>query len=219
MKKTVALICVVSSFQANAISFHFTGNEKSIPDNQASGVFDRQNIITDIGSITDLNVSLEISGDFNGDLYALLVHESGAYSVLLNRTGRSSADVLGATGDGLAVTLDDQAASDIHLQRTGSGLLSGTFQPDAREADPDFVTDTSGRTAFLSSFNGINPNGYWTLYLADINSVGESRLEGWSLDFNSAITVPEDLSGWWVLFTFGILVALKKRGQPVSIQS
>jgi hypothetical protein len=40
-------------------------------------------------TITDVNVGLQLSGGWNGDLYAYLVHSSG-FAVLLNRVGRGT---------------------------------------------------------------------------------------------------------------------------------
>lgn len=43
------------------------------------------------GTQFTITVTINLTGGWNGDLYAHLVHESG-FSVLLNRTGRSLAD-------------------------------------------------------------------------------------------------------------------------------
>lgn len=161
---------------------------------------------TGIGFITDVNVTLTISGGFNGDLYGYLVHDSG-FAVLLNRVGRTSGDEFGYGNTGFSILLDDQAGTDIHLYQTvtytlnGNGQLLGSWQPDGRETDPDAVLDTDDRTALLSSFNDLDPNGTWTLFLADLSAGGESTLVGWGLEVN---VVPEPTE--WALMIFGGLV-------------
>lgn len=65
-------------------------------------------------------------------------------------------------------------------------MVSGFYQPDARNADPDLVLDTTLRSAFLSSFNGLNANGNWTLFVSDNSAADESMLEGWGLTISGA---------------------------------
>jgi hypothetical protein len=133
-----------------------------------------------------------------GDLYATLVHAGGGYGVLLNRLGRRSGSPFGYSDDAAVhVTLADDAAADIHQYRltlTGSeavplaGALTGRWQPDGRTADPLSVTAASFREATLGSFAGVNPEGSWTLFIADVSGGGEYRLDSWTL----AVTlVPE----------------------------
>ena len=63
-----------------------SGLGQVIPDNDHSGVAFALNF-GDAGlNISDLKVSLNISGGWNGDLYAYLSHGSD-YTVLLNRVG------------------------------------------------------------------------------------------------------------------------------------
>ncbi len=64
----------------------------------------------------------------------------------------------------------------------------GTWQPDGREVDPGLVVDTDPRSAFLSTFTGLNANGTWTLFLADLESGGTSALDSWGLEITG---VPE----------------------------
>jgi hypothetical protein len=66
--------------------------------------------------------------------------------------------------------------------------LTGEWQPDARDISPNAVLDTTTRTAFLDQFQGTNPDGSWTLFLADSDFGGTARLVRWELEF---IPVPE----------------------------
>jgi subtilisin-like proprotein convertase family protein len=147
-------------------------------------------IASRIHDLTDVNVTLKINGTFNGDLYAYLVHRSG-FSVLLNRVGKRAGDPLGYSDDGVDIKLDDQAASDVHVYRlaiSGNhttplvGPLTGSWKPDGRLVDPDLVLDTDPRTELLSSFNGENPTGDWTLFVADLSAGDVSTLVSWGLE-------------------------------------
>jgi subtilisin-like proprotein convertase family protein len=46
----------------------------------------------------------------------------------------------------------------------------------------------------LSSFNGLNPNGSWTLFLADMSGGAVSTLQSWELDITGTAAVPEPAS-------------------------
>jgi subtilisin-like proprotein convertase family protein len=160
-----------------------------IPDNDDVGYTNSQMIsgagLTEIQSVA---VSLNFSGGWNGDLYAYLIHDTG-FAVLLNRIGRNSTETDGSATVGLAITLIDDAYSDVHtVVPTSGGLLAGTFQPDGRIADPLLVMDTDPRPAMLSSFDGIDANGIWTLFVADQSAGFTSTLESWSL---TVTAVPE----------------------------
>jgi subtilisin-like proprotein convertase family protein len=161
-----------------------------VPDGSSVGLASVLNIASPIGNLTDVNVTLNLSNGWNGDLYAYLVHDSG-FTVLLNRTGKRAADAFGYNDPGFNVTLDDQAAQEIHsyrLHTTGShtlplgGPLTGSWRPDGRLIDPAVVLDTDARTEFLSSFNGLNPNGEWVLYVEDEVTGDVSTLVNWSLE-------------------------------------
>ena len=176
----------------------------SIGDNNLSGLSDTRTFAALIGAITDVNVTLNISGGFNGDFYAYLTHDSG-FSVLLNRPGRTAVNTFGYPDSGFSVTFDDSAASDIHTYRLSfnpnGGALTGDWQPDGRNIHPGMSLDTSSRDAMLSSFNGLNPNGEWTIFIADASPVGSGALQSWSLQVVGN-AVPEP--GAFLLFLTGI---------------
>ena len=158
-----------------------------IPDNNASGYAFAFNL-TAGGPlvITNVTVNLTIAGGWNGDLYAYLSHGSG-FSVLLNRLGRTSSNPDGSGLSGLNVEFSDSYLTDIHTY-TGSPL-TGNFAPDGRNVNPFTSLDTSPRSAFLSSLNGQDPNGGWTLFFADLSPLATSTIQSWTV--NVATTVPE----------------------------
>jgi subtilisin-like proprotein convertase family protein len=207
------LLCVLgvlavnpSSFAATTITETFTVNS-TIPDNDDLGLADYRNIstpgLTEIESIT---VGLNFTGGWNGDLYVHLVHGSG-FSVLLNRPGRTSGNPDGAGSSGMTILLDDLAPTDIHTAIANSGLATGTYQPDARTADPLVVTDLSPRSAFLSSFIGLNPNGAWTLFVVDQGPGAVSTLQSWTLNITA---VPEPSAVVFGLVSGALLLRRKR---------
>jgi subtilisin-like proprotein convertase family protein len=176
----------------------------TIPDGNVSGYQNTINVVDGRPSpwVTDVNVKLNISGGYNGDLYVYLSHGSG-FSVLLNRVGRTAGDSFGYSDAGFNITLDDSAASDIHnYGGNGGAQLTGTWQPDARNVDPATVLNTSTRNAHLSSFNNLDPNGAWTLFVADMSSGDQSMLVSWELEITA---VPEPAHIALGIFGFGLV--------------
>lgn len=178
----------------------------AIPDNDDAGLTDSRNIaIPGMDEIESITVNLTLSGGWNGDLYAYLVHGSG-FSILLNRPGRSSASPDGSATAGMNLTLDDAAASDIHTAIPMSGgSVSGTYQPDGRITDPLAVLDTDSRSAMLADFIGLDPNGSWTLFIADQSAGGQSTLQSWSMTITA---VPEPSAA--LLGGLGTLLLLRR---------
>jgi hypothetical protein len=203
--------------QSTVTNAVFNNLNLAIPDGNLGGIANTQTIAGLTGDITSIQVGLNIvgtgDGAFNGDYYALLVNGSGAFAVLLNRSGVTAGNPFGYADNGFNVTFDDTGA-DIHLYQNdayttnGIGQLTGTWAPDGRDTSPLTVLDTTARTAPLSNFIGTSPNGMWTLFLVDASNGGTGELAGWSLDIQ---TVPEP--GMTKLLLLGLLLAagLSKR--------
>lgn len=151
-----------------------------VPDNSAVGLSDARTLSTTIYAITSVSVSLTMRDGWAGDLYAYLAHDSG-FSVLLNRPGRSLITPAGSGANRIDITLTDDSLADIHNAVAASGVISGFFQPDARDVDPAGVLDTSPRSASLANFQGLDANGVWTLFIADVSSGDTMMLESWTL--------------------------------------
>jgi len=176
-----------------------------IPDGNPNGISSSINVSGMGASVYDVSVSVNLSGGYNGDLYAYLSYGNGSV-VLLNRIGKTSTDPFGSSSSGMLVTFSDSALTDIH-SFSGGSPITGTYQPDCRTDDPQIVLDTSARGPSLSSLNGPNVNGNWTIFFADMASgggSGPSTLMSWGLDVTP---VPEPanmalgiLAGLFVLF-------------------
>lgn len=184
----------LTAAQTNTELFNFVVANGVVPDANYSGFADTHliTVTNPVSVISDLRVTLNISGGYNGDLYAYLVHGSG-FAVLLNRVGRTSGNLFGYGDAGLNLTLSDSAAGDIHLYGgNGGSPLTGVWQPDGRNVAPTTVLDTNTRNALLGSFTGLSANGLWTLFVADFAVGDQSTLQSWGLQIT---TIPEPAIG------------------------
>ena len=103
----------------------------------------------------------------------------------------------------MQVTLSATGTPGLHTYLgNGTGLLTGTWHPDG---------------AGFNSFLGLNPNGDWRLFVADLNGGDLMTVNSWGLHLElSAVPEPSE----WAAMSFGLLglawVAkrLMGRGQP-----
>lgn len=176
-----------------------------IPDGNLAGWFDTRTISGVVGTNTDVNVWLELSGGFNGDLYGYLVHDTG-FAVLLNRVGKDGTDSFGYTDSGMNLKFDDSAANgDIHYYQLvagyGTSLFNGSsWAPDGRGVDPASVVGTESRNSLLDEFVGLSGNGEWTLFLADLSVGEQSTVVRWGVEITA---VPEPSA--WALLVLGLI--------------
>lgn len=208
----VSALLACGGASAAAATFVFDP-DLAIPDNSILGVANSQTISMPTGFITNVKLSLNIVGTpnasnaFNGDFYAYLQH-AGGFSVLLNRTGRTAANGFGYGDSGFDVTFDDAAVNgDIHSYRglfnPAGGILTGTWQADGRLTNPNSVLQTDARPALLSSFIGLDPNGGWTIFVADVSPISTGTLKRWTLDLTVA-DVPEPGTVGLMVLAFGV---------------
>jgi hypothetical protein len=191
----------------------------NIPDGSPSGWAGTATASGYLPSLSDISVTLNISGGYNGDLYAGLSY-GGVLVPLLNRVGVTSGDGFGYGNTGFSVTLSSAGANDVHSYGSyspsfnGDGQLTGTWQPDGRAIDPQSSPssfDSASRVGF-DSFNGMNPNGTWTLFLADLSGGGQSTLVSWSLEITA---VPEPVNVALGIFAGVFVVVVVVRSRPV----
>jgi len=177
---------------------------QSIPDASPLGLTLSTNLTVSGGAISSITVSLDITGGYNGDLYAYVEGPNGNLVVLLDRVGVGSGNSFGYSDAGMDVTFDDTAAAngDIHFyQDVGGYSLAGTsWQADGRTVDPGMMSSvpadfdaapspSAPAYAMLGgAFDGSSADGTWTLFLADLSGGGQSTVVSWSVDIT---TVPE----------------------------
>ena len=194
-KKWIGVMSVALCATANATLYN-TGfaNGGVIPDGNVAGWSDTRIQSGLQSQITSVSVILNITGGYNGDLYGYLSH-GGALIPLINRVGVTAGNAFGYSGAGFSnVTLiDGGAGGDIHSY--GGGLASGTYSADGRNIDPNSspaTFDGASRLTFAGTFGGMDPNGSWTLFFADMSSGGgTSTLTSWDLEITA---VPEPIN-------------------------
>jgi subtilisin-like proprotein convertase family protein len=144
--------------------------------------------------ITDLNLTLRgLSHTASQDVDVLLVAPDGRNVVVMGDVGESLGS--GAVTN-LILTLDDEATNALP---TDDPLTSGTFRPldnfglvDFEDPSPGVIVDfpapapiPSGDIA-LSTFDGLNPNGEWQLFILDDASLDIGSLaNGWTLEITA----------------------------------
>jgi subtilase family serine protease len=123
------------------------------------------------GSITDLNVKLNISHTYDADLVITLISPTGTQVTLASHNG-------GSRNNFTNTTFDDQAATSIS---SGSAPFSGTYRP----------------ISALSALNGTASNGTWTLQVADTAALDTGTLISWSLQITTGpeISTTTDANG------------------------
>lgn len=182
-----------------ALDYNWTGSQV-IPDDDLTGVAFPFSILGGAPQIEEVTVTLNISGEWNGDLYAYLSHDSG-FAVLLNRVGvgqsTPGSDALGYGDTGFAgLVLSSAAPNNVHFYGNasptlnGSGQLTGTWKPDGRAIAPNSAPsafDAEGSADF-TSFSGLSPNGSWMLFIADAAPGSLSTLTSFTV---SMTAVPE----------------------------
>lgn len=207
-----------ASLYINSFSSGFANGGK-VPEGSLSGWSKSETLSGELGPITSVTVNLDITGGYNGSLYAYLTYD-GVLVNLLNRVGVGSAthgsSPFGYGNSGFDITFSSAAAANVHFYQTvpgyninGNGQLTGTWQPDGSAISPLSAPskfDSSPGAQNLNSFAGLDPNGTWTLYLADVVSGGgQSQIDNFALDITTApVLVPEPgglLAGLFLLGT------------------
>jgi subtilisin-like proprotein convertase family protein len=218
------LLTSLPAFGQVTLTSSWTGTQ-TIPDNNPAGVAFQFNLSDPATVIENVSITLNVTGGYNGDIYAYLSHDSG-FSVLLNRVGRSGVNAPGYGDSGFAVTLSGNALGDIHQYRNqspafnGGGQLTGIWAADGRNLDPasaGSAFDTAPRNSTLSNYNGLNPNGTWTLFLADLAFGEISTLNGYSV---SVTAVPEPAeTGLVFAALIGLAAVVFKRHNKMKKQN
>jgi hypothetical protein len=163
---------------------------QTIADGNPAGMWNSITVSGLANSLTSISVTLNVSGGNNSGLYAYLTY-NGTLAVLLNRPGVTSTTPFGDTSAGLTTTL------------TGTALYSGVSPLSSYTA----FTTPGTSTSLNSLYGGMDPNGTWTLFFADVSAGGgNATLNGWSLDISATPAVPEPVNVALGVFGLGFVV-------------
>jgi hypothetical protein len=160
-------------------TFSYSGPPVAIPDAVPAGV-DAALVVTGVtGTVIDVNfgfggtscsatigsTTVGLDHTYVGDLVARLTSPTSTIVTLMNRPGGT-----GNGGNNFCQTaLDDAGPSSIQAISAAGNPWTGTFQP----------------ANVLSTFNNQNPNGTWTLNVADLASVDTGSIRQFSLRFDT----------------------------------
>lgn len=140
-------------------SFPSTDVPKAIPDNSTTGVTSNVTVTGMSGAVTDVNVTVNVTHTWDGDITLTLVGPTGTQVTLSAKHGSS--------GDNYTNTVfDDSATTAI---ASGSPPYTGTFKPDSP----------------LSALNGVTANGTWGLKVVDSASSDTGTITGWTLQLTA----------------------------------
>lgn len=150
-------------------TFPGTDVPKNIPGNSASTVTSVLNIPVNM-PIADVNLSMQATHSFVGDLDARLIAPNGASKLLFDRPGAPLTQY-GCSGSDLNLVFDDGAALD------AAALESSCSNP------PPALFGTYKPIDALSSLNGLSSQGAWSLVVKDNFAQDGGSLTAWSLSF------------------------------------
>jgi subtilisin-like proprotein convertase family protein len=207
----LAVLVLALTARATLYSYTYTpGTSVTIPDANPTGVAFTMDTSGNVipatinggaPTVQNVDVRLNISGGYNGDLYGYLVMQPSSggpvTALLLNHPGVGNA-TFGNSGSSMVVTLSSSGTTDIH-NALATGDLGGTYQPEGNGS---------------MTFGGANAAGAtWTLFLADLSGGDTSRLVSWGLDIS---VVPEPITYSLMIFGAVVMTVAIRRRQAVS---
>jgi subtilisin-like proprotein convertase family protein len=162
---------VFSFTTANVQEFCRDGLNVAIPDNNLAGVSDNLTISGVSGNVGDLDVRVELTHTYVGDLRLRLARATPAATVNLmsNPTNNPSG---ACSGDNLNALFDDDVAPARPAQ---SACAAGAVPTYAGTVTPQQAT---------SAFDGQSANSTWTLTVIDSAGVDVGTLTRWCIILN-----------------------------------
>lgn len=161
----------------------FDGNAPLVfpPPPFTSGVVASEASVSGIGLLNDCKridrVKINLNHTWTDDIAIFLIAPSGEVLDLAVRPGSPGGDNMIDTEFG------DDAGSFLN---SSTNPFTGFFKPDGREPDNLFPYNTSnplGTFTFANTFNGVNADGDWSLYINDFVVGDVGILNSWSITF------------------------------------
>jgi len=159
-------------------TFVYSGLPLAISDNDPAGVSSTATVAGVPGMITNVSVNIDTTHTWVGDLIYTLTSPGGTPITLLDQPGVPALSAFGCNNNDVVATFADG-------QPDPEGICSGAGQ--GTSSDPWPVTMAAPVTA-LSTLNGEDANGVWTLTVSD-NAAGDTgTLNNWELVITPAAT-------------------------------
>jgi subtilisin-like proprotein convertase family protein len=147
------------------------GLPASIPDNSTGGVTNTLTVADDV-SLIDVDVRVQISHSWVGDLKLELRSPSGTTVTLLDRPGVPGS-TYGCSDDDMDVTFDD---------------ASGTVLESYCNSSTPWYVGVAAPVGALSAFSGESTAGDWQLIVSDHATGDTGSITGWELITKPAIS-------------------------------
>lgn len=124
------------------------------------------------GTVTDVNLHLNLPHDYVGDLQAWLVSPENDTVKLFDQPGAPTTQ-FGCSGDNIIATFDDEAVAP-----------HSSFENMCNTATPPAISGNFKPWSSLSAFDGEIAQGTWTLLVNDTYGTEDGGLiSSWSLEF------------------------------------
>ena len=177
--------------------YTFTVNPNAaIPDGNPIGMVSVGTVSGAPSLVSAVTVNLDITGGFNGDLYAYLVAPNQTTTATL--LGVLPGGDFTHVGSGYNVTFSDASLVNIqNASQTYGQQLNGTYSS----------------VVPLSVFNGLSANGNWRLFIADLASGGgQARLNSWGLSITTVpVPEPDQVAAMGLLGLLGLAAVSYRR--------
>lgn len=139
-----------------------SANPGRLPPQGTQGTFSDSLTFNDARDIRDINVRVDLTHDFTGDLKISLIAPDNTTIVLSDRHGGS--------GNNFENTLFDDEATLAIADGAAPFDRSGGYRPDGE----------------LSQLDGASAAGLWTILIQDMTALNTGFLISWSIDFTLA---------------------------------
>jgi subtilisin-like proprotein convertase family protein len=208
IKLILGLLLAAATLPAQVTTSYTNSPGQLLPDNDPDGYGSVFNVSGLGGMIANVEVGMDVTGGYNGDLYAYLVSPTGQIAILLNRMGVSAANAYGYNTAGFNITLDSAPANNNEHDyesfgpNYSGGQLTGTWAPDGRNISPNStgsLFDSTASTMGLDNDFGTDPNGTWLFFIADLSPGSQSTLQNVTLTISTA---PEPQT--WAILAGGV---------------
>lgn len=184
-----ASLSVVASTITSTASFTNTG-AITIPAYGAASPYPSTNYVSGLsGTVSKITVTLNGFTHANvRDVNVLLVSPGGNKTIVMAHAGGNY------SVSGLTLTFDDAATA---MLPSAGRFLSGTYLPTCYGTSPVFPSPAPGGSYVtnLATFQGADPNGAWSLYVADDKNKNSGKIaNGWKLTVTTVSAAPASLA-------------------------